>query len=95
MKKDYKNEKNKLNFYSREIGAFGLDTMKKISKLNIIVFGISGLGIEISKNAILSGPNKVAIYDYHILKINDLNSNFYINNEDINKKELMKQLLKN
>lgn len=88
MKKDYKNEKNKLNFYSREIGAFGLDTMKKISKLNIIVFGISGLGIEISKNAILSGPNKVAIYDYHILKINDLNSNFYINNEDINKKRI-------
>ena len=88
MKKDNKNEKNKLNFYSREIGAFGLDTMKKISKLNIIVFGISGLGIEISKNVILSGPNKVAIYDYHIIKISDLNSNFYINNEDINKKRI-------
>ena len=82
------NEKSKLNFYSRQIGTYGLNTMKKLSKLNIIIFGLRGFGIEIAKNTILSGPNKVVIYDYHISKINDLSSNFYLKKEDINKKRL-------
>ena len=88
------NKKDKLNFYSRQIGTFGLKTMKKLSKLNIIILGLRGLGIEIAKNIILSGVNKVILYDYHIIKINDLNSNFFIKNEDINVKRLDKATIK-
>lgn len=36
--------------YSRQIAAYGSKAMDKISKLNILLIGIRGLGIEISKN---------------------------------------------
>jgi ubiquitin-activating enzyme E1 len=88
MKNGDKSEERSLNFYSRQIGTFGLNTMKKLSKLNIVIFGLRGFGLEIAKNTILSGPNKVFIYDYHISRINDLNNNFYLKKEDIGKKRL-------
>ena len=91
----YKDEQNKLNFYSRQIGTFGLNTMKKLSKLNIIIFGLRGFGVEIAKNIILSGPNKVILYDYHISKINDLSSNFYLKEEDVNIKRLDEAVINN
>ena len=72
--------------YSRQIKAFGLENMKKLMKLKIVIFGARGLGIEIAKNLILSGPKKVAIYDNNIVKINDLGNNFFIKKEDINTK---------
>ncbi len=40
--------------YSRQIAAYGSKAMDKISKLNILLIGIRGLGIEISKNIILA-----------------------------------------
>ena len=88
MEKTKKNKESNLNFYSRQIGTFGIDTINKLSKLNIIIFGLRGLGVEIAKNIILSGPNKVLLYDYHISKINDLSNNFYLQLKDVNKKRL-------
>lgn len=74
------------NFYSRQIFTYGTDTMDKIMDLNICVIGLRGLGIEITKNIILAGPKEVSISDKNICQINDLGSNFYINEKDINKK---------
>ncbi len=74
------------NLYSRQIGTYGLDTMKKILNLKIIIIGLRGLGIEICKNLILSGIKKTLIFDDNICKITDLSSNFYISEEDIDKK---------
>ena len=76
------------NLYSRQIFTYGLDTMSKIINLKILIVGLRGLGIEICKNLILTGPKEVSIYDKNICKINDLGSNFYINEDDINKKTL-------
>ena len=95
MEKSNKIKEKNLNFYSRQIGTFGLNTVKKLSKLNIIIFGLRGLGVEIAKNIILSGPNKVLLYDYHISKINDLNNNFYLQTDDINKKRLDEAVIEN
>ena len=72
--------------YSRQIKTFGVETMKKLTKLKIIIFGVGGLGVEVAKNLILSGPKKVNIFDKNIVKINDLGNNFFINEEDIDKK---------
>ena len=72
------------NFYSRQIGTFGIDTMKKILKMNIFIYGMRGLGVEIAKNTILSGPRIVTIYDPIKSEINDLTANFYITEEDVN-----------
>ena len=60
--------------------------MEKITNLKIIIVGLRGLGIEIAKNLILTGPREVLVYDKNICKINDLGSNFYINEDDVNKK---------
>ena len=76
------------NLYSRQIFTYGLDTMSKIINLKILIVGLRGLGIEIAKNLILAGPKEVSISDKNICKINDLGSNFYINENDINKKTL-------
>ena len=69
--------------YSRQIAAFGLDTMKKLSKLKILIYGLRGLGIELCKNIILSGPEKVTIFDDNKIKIEDLGANFYIEENDL------------
>ena len=66
------------NLYSRQIKTFGVETMKRLSKLKIIIFGLRGLGSEIAKNLILSGPKQVSLYDKNIVKINDLGNNFLL-----------------
>jgi len=79
-------EKINADLYSRQIFTYGLDTMEKITNLKIIIVGLRGLGIEIAKNLILTGPREVLVYDKNICKINDLGSNFYLNEDDVNKK---------
>ncbi len=76
------------NLYSRQILTYGLDTMRTIIEMKILVIGLRGLGIEIAKNLILSGPKEVSISDKKICTINDLGSNFFISEDDINKKTL-------
>lgn len=69
--------------YSRQIAAFGLNAMDDLSKLSILIYRIGGLGIEIAKNIILSGPKRVSIFDDKQIKIEDMGSNFYINKKNI------------
>ena len=45
-----------------------------------------GLGAEVAKNIILSGPKSVTIYDPVLVQINDLSSNFLLSEEDVGKK---------
>jgi len=83
-----KEEGKKLDddLYSRSIFTYGLDTMKKLSTLKVFILGMRGLGIEVAKNIILNGCEEVSIYDQNIVKINDLGSNFYLSDDDVNKK---------
>ena len=60
--------------------------MEKIINLKILIIGLRGLGVEISKNLILLGPKEVFIYDKNKCEINDLGSNFYISINDVNSK---------
>jgi len=72
--------------YSRQIVLLGLETMEKISKLSILIIGQNGLGIEVAKNIIVSGPLKVFIFDPNPVIISNLGSNFYLKEEDIGKR---------
>jgi ubiquitin-activating enzyme E1 len=74
------------DLYSRQIICLGIETMKKISQLKILIIGLRGLGIEISKNIIVSGPKSVTIFDPNKTEINDLGSNFYLLEKDIGKR---------
>ena len=71
------------NFYSRQIGTYGLGTMKKIIKMNVFIYGMRGVGIETAKNIVLSGTKSLTIYDPNKSKINDLTSNFFLNELDV------------
>ena len=74
------------DLYSRQIGAFGMDVMGKLLKLKALIVGMRGLGVETAKNIILCGSYSVDIYDPNLVEINDLGSNFYLSQDDINKK---------
>ena len=76
--------KNNEQLYSRQIATYGVNSMNKLSKLKILIYGIRGLGIEICKNIILAGPEKVTIFDNNKITKNDFCSNFYIDEEVIN-----------
>ena len=82
-----KEQEMNLNFYSRQIGTYGLDTMNKLKNWNVFIYGLRGVGFEVAKNLILAGPRKVVINDENICQINDLASNFYITEEDVKSKK--------
>ena len=82
------------DLYSRQIIFLGMETMEKISKLKILIIGLRGLGVEIAKNIIVSGPNKVTIFDPNEVQIDDLGSNFYLTEKDIGKRRDESCLLK-
>ena len=74
------------DLYSRSLCTFGMETMKKLSVMKILIMGMRGLGIETAKNIILSGPGQVDIYDPCPVRTNDLGSNFYISESDVFKR---------
>lgn len=73
------------NLYSRQIGTFGMETMGKLIKMNVIIIGQRGVGVEIAKNLILAGPKSVAIFDPELVAINDLGANFYCEEQHVGK----------
>lgn len=84
MENDIEINKIKENLYSRQIGTYGEDTMKKIINLKILILGMKGIGVEVAKNIILTGPEKVVIYDPEIVELKDLGSNYYLTEGNIN-----------
>ena len=71
------------NLYSRQIGTFGLETMGKLVKMKVLIIGMRGLGVEIAKNLILAGPQRVDLYDPTEVAVADRGSNFYITEADV------------
>ena len=75
------------NFYSRQIGTYGLGTQTKIMKMNIFIYGMRGVGIETAKNIVLAGAKSLTIFDPIPTKINDLTSNYFLKEENAIKGE--------
>ena len=73
------------DLYSRQIGTFGMETMGKLIKMNILIVGLRGLGVETAKNLILAGPKRVDIYDPTTTEIRDLAGNFYLTEDHVGK----------
>ncbi|OQR97624.1 ubiquitin activating enzyme, E1 family [Achlya hypogyna] len=71
--------------YSRQIGAFGLETMAKLVKLKVLIVGMRGVGIECAKNLILAGPGAVTVHDDGLAEIADLGVNFFLTEDDVGK----------
>ena len=73
------------NLYSRQIGTFGMEAMGKLIKMNVLIVGLRGLGVETAKNLILAGPRSVTLYDPNPVTWGDLSSNFYCREEHVGK----------
>jgi len=72
-----------MDLYSRQIGAYGLETMGKLVKMNVVIYGMRGVGVEIAKNVILAGPRSVTVIDDTPCRRYDMNTNFYITDADL------------
>ena len=73
------------NLYSRQIGTFGMEAMGKLIKMNVLIVGLRGLGVETAKNLILAGPKSVTLYDPAPVTWADLSSNFYCREDHVGK----------
>lgn len=80
--------------YSRQLVCEGITSFKKLMCSKILIYGMRGLGVEVAKNIILKGPEKVSIFDPEIAVIRDMNSNFYLDESDIGIKRKDESVLK-
>jgi len=71
------------NLYSRQIGTFGMETMGKLIKLDCLIVGMRGVGVETAKNLILAGPHRVDVWDNVKVEARDLGANFYLTESDV------------
>lgn len=83
--KKYRNNDIDESLYSRQLYVLGHDAMQRMSKSNILIIGLGGLGTEIAKNVILSGVNSVTLYDNKDITIEDLSTCYYFTENDIGK----------
>jgi len=74
------------NLHSRAIGTMGIETIGKLMKLNVLIIGQRGLGVEIAKNLCLAGPKSVTLYDPTKVVIADLSANFFLSSDDVGNK---------
>lgn len=88
-----------MDLYSRQIGTYGVETMKNLVELRVLVVGLQGMrqvwivgdvflgvGVETAKNIILAGPAAVTLYDEAPVTIADLGTNFFFSEESIGQK---------
>lgn len=71
--------------YSRQVGAYGIETMRFMRQLNVLVVGFKGVGAECSKDLVLSGPKGVDICDDSLVELADLGTNFFLTPDSVGK----------
>jgi ubiquitin-activating enzyme E1 len=71
--------------YSRQLHTFGIDAQKSLENTNVLISGLSGVGVEIAKCVIMTGVNSVTLHDNKLIDLIDLSSNYYANMSDIGK----------
>ncbi|GJD12046.1 Ubiquitin-like modifier-activating enzyme 1 [Galdieria sulphuraria] len=71
--------------YSRQLYVLGMDAQRRMSSSSVLIYGLTGLGIEIAKNLILAGVKQVFIHDKETISSQDLSSNFFLSESDIGK----------
>ncbi|KRX07656.1 Ubiquitin-conjugating enzyme/RWD-like protein [Pseudocohnilembus persalinus] len=75
------------NRVSRSIGALGKNAIVKQSTAQVFIAGMDSTGIEIAKNLVLTGVQKVVIYDKKKVEKQDLLGQFYLEEKDVEQKK--------
>merc|ERR1719460_2800108 len=71
------------SLYSRQLYVLGHEAMRKMAQSNVLISGMRGLGVEIAKNIILGGVRSVALHDQGNAEYQDLSSQFYLTEADV------------
>eukprot|EP00915_Cephaloidophora_sp_WS-2016_P001113 GHVH01001531.1.p1 GENE.GHVH01001531.1~~GHVH01001531.1.p1 ORF type:complete len:1077 (+),score=148.69 GHVH01001531.1:62-3292(+) len=71
------------DLYSRQLGAYGMETMGKLIKMRVLVMGMNGTGVEVVKNLALAGPQSVIIADDSIVETQHLGANCFLRSEHV------------
>lgn len=74
------------DLYSRQLLLIGRDGQEKLSKASVLLCGLSGVGVEVAKNLILSGVGRVVLCDPIKVQLEDLSSNFFLKVNDVGRK---------
>jgi ubiquitin-activating enzyme E1 len=69
---------HKMDLQSRTAAALGVETMKNLASLTVLIIGLRGVGVETAKNLILTGPKQVTLMDDNACLIADVGSNFFL-----------------
>ena len=72
-----------MDLYSRQIGAYGMETMAKLVNMKVLLVGLKGVGVETAKNLILAGPGQVTLVDSEPAELKDLGANFFLTEADV------------
>jgi ubiquitin-activating enzyme E1 len=54
-----------MDLYSRQIGAYGIETMGRLVNMKVVLVGLQGVGVEAAKNLTLAGPGSIVLCDDH------------------------------
>jgi ubiquitin-activating enzyme E1 len=46
-----------------------METMAKLTKMDVLICGLRGVGMETAKNLVLAGPRSVTLCDDNVLTI--------------------------
>ena len=71
--------------YSRQAYAIGADAQMRLGRTDVLISGLTGTGMEIAKNIILTGVRSVTLCDTTDVAMRDLSSAFYYSTSDVGK----------
>lgn len=74
------------DLYSRQIGVLGMSTMRQLLLTDVLIVGMTGVGVEVAKNVILAGVHSVTVHDNNPVQLRDLSSQFYLKEQDAGKR---------
>lgn len=74
-------DKKFMDLFSRQIGAYGLETMAKLVQVKALIVGVKGVGMEIAKNLTLAGPKQITLFDVTPAEPKHQGANFFLSDD--------------
>uniref|UniRef100_A0A6G1S3P9 E1 ubiquitin-activating enzyme n=1 Tax=Aceria tosichella TaxID=561515 RepID=A0A6G1S3P9_9ACAR len=71
--------------YSRQLYVLGHEAMRRMANTDVLICGLGGLGVEIAKDIILGGVRSVTVHSTKNCTIQDLSSQFFLDEHDLGK----------
>ncbi|GAA6062612.1 hypothetical protein JCM10212_002206 [Sporobolomyces blumeae] len=71
------------SLYSRQLYVLGHEAMKRMAVSDVLIIGMSGLGVEIAKNVCLAGVKSVTLSDPTPVSVPDLGTQFFLRESDL------------